>query len=151
MTAAPAERRTVLQGGRPKAYRPLPYTDRRAAFLAGVAAYARGDFFEAHELLEPAWMGTDDPAERELHQGLIKLAAGYVHAVRHNPEGMAKNLRGARQRLAAAVALGVPSIATLRDGTPLDVAALVAEIDARLTDVRAPDAADLAPTLRGVS
>lgn len=151
MTAAPAERRTVLQGGRPKAYRPLPYAERRAAFLAGVAAYARGDFFEAHELLEPAWMGTEDPAERELHQGLIKLAAGYVHAVRHNPEGMTKNLRGARQRLAAALALGVPSIATLRDGTALDVAGLVRDIDARLADIYAADAADDAPTLRGVS
>ena len=151
MTAAPAERRTVLQGGRPKAYRPLPYAERRTAFLAGVAAYARGDFFEAHELLEPAWMGTDDPAERELHQGLIKLAAGYVHAVRHNPAGMAKNLRGARERLAAAVALGVPSIAAFRDGTPLDVAALVGEIDARLADTQAPDAVDRAPALRGVS
>jgi hypothetical protein len=96
-------------------------------------------------------MGTDDPAERELHQGLIKLAAGYVHAVRHNPEGMAKNLRGARTRLAAALALGVPSIATLRDGTPLDVAALVAEIDGRLADLQAVDAADHAPALRGIS
>ena len=28
----------------------------------GLAAYERGDFFEAHELLEPAWMGTDDSA-----------------------------------------------------------------------------------------
>jgi hypothetical protein len=131
-TAGPPERPTVLQGGRPKAYRPLPYDDRRAAFLAGVAAYARGDFFEAHELLEPAWMGTDDAAERELHQGLIKLAAGYVHAVRGNPHGVAKNLRGARARLAACVGLGVPEIAALRNGAPLDVPSIVAEIDARL-------------------
>src|SRR4051794_26120747 len=96
---AEADRRTVIQGGRAKAYRPLPEGARRVAFVAGVAAYERGDFFEAHELLEPAWMGTDDPAERNLHQGLIKLAAGYVHAVRGNPEGMLKNLRGARERL----------------------------------------------------
>ena len=159
MTAAPAgppgppgptERRTVLQGGRPKAYRPLPLAERRSAFLAGVAAYARGDFFEAHELLEPAWMGTDDPAERELHQGLIKLAAAYVHAVRGNPNGIAKNLRGARDRLATALALGVPSIATFRDGGTIDISALIADIDDRLRDVRAADAADHAPTLRTV-
>jgi predicted metal-dependent hydrolase len=99
---AEAGRRTVMQGGRAKAYRPLPEATRRAAFLAGVAAYERGDFFEAHELLEPAWMGTADVAERELYQGLIKLAAGYVHAVRGNPAGLAKNLSGARDRLAAA-------------------------------------------------
>jgi predicted metal-dependent hydrolase len=93
---------TVLQGGRAKAYRPLPAADRARAFEAALDAYEQGDFFEAHELLEPAWMGTDDIAERELYQGLIKLAAGYVHAVRGNPLGLAKNLRGARERLGAA-------------------------------------------------
>ena len=51
---------TVLQGGRAKAYRPLPAAERREAFAAALAAYERGDFFLAHELLEPAWMGTDD-------------------------------------------------------------------------------------------
>ncbi len=116
--------RTVLQGGRPKAYRPLSDEDREAAFRAGVAAYAAGDFFAAHEHLEPAWMGTDDPAERDLHQGLIKLAAAYVHAVRGNPLGTAKNLRGARDRLAAA------SAADHTRGLDLD--ALVRAVDVRL-------------------
>jgi len=75
---------TILQGGRAKAYRPLPETERRAAYERGLAAYDRGDFFEAHEILEPAWMGTADIGERELYQGLIKVAAGFVHAVRGN-------------------------------------------------------------------
>ena len=88
--AAPdrGERRTVLQDGRAKAYRPLSVEKRVAAYRAGIAAYRGGDFFEAHELLEPAWMGTDEPIERALHQGLIKLAAGFVHAVRGNPAGV---------------------------------------------------------------
>ena len=128
-------RRTVLQGGRAKAYRPLAEADRRSAFVAGVAAYERGDFFLAHELLEPAWMGTDDPVERDLHQGLIKLAAGYVHAVRGNPEGMLKNLRGSRERLAAVAATESPAIALLPAGRMLDVAALVAAIDARIDEL----------------
>jgi hypothetical protein len=130
-------RRTVLQGGRAKAYRPLAEADRRTAFLAGVAAYERGDFFLAHELLEPAWMGTDDPVERELHQGLIKLAAGYVHAVRGNPEGMLKNLRGARERLEAVAVAGASglAIAALPGGGQLDVPALVAAIDARIAEL----------------
>ena len=92
------------------------------AFEAGVAAYARGDFFEAHELLEPAWMGSPDEAEREFLQGLIKLAAAYVHSVRGNPLGMAKNLRGARARLAAAGPYPAE----------IDVVALLAAIDERL-------------------
>jgi hypothetical protein len=130
-------RRTVVQGGRAKAYRPLAEADRRGAFLAGIAAYERGDFFLAHELLEPAWMGTDDPIERDLHQGLIKLAAGYVHAVRGNPEGMLKNLRGARERLEAVAIAGASelAIAALPGGGQLDVPALVAAIDARIREL----------------
>jgi hypothetical protein len=130
---------TVLQGGRPKAYRPLPQADRRAAFEAGVAAYQRGDFFEAHELLEPAWMGSPDESEREFLQGLIKLAAAYVHSVRGNPLGMAKNLRGARARLAAAVSPGAAvagAAPPLQSAAPtpaeLDLGALLAAIDERL-------------------
>lgn len=58
--------RSIVVGsdGRAKAYRPLPESDRAAALAAGLAAYERGDFFAAHEHLEPAWMGMDDPAER---------------------------------------------------------------------------------------
>jgi predicted metal-dependent hydrolase len=119
-------RRTVLQGGRQKAYRPLPASTRRRAFEAGIAAYERGDFFEAHEILEPAWMGTDDIAERDLYQGLIKLAAAYVHGVRGNPAGIARNLTGARERLAAALGSGAEA------SSGLDLTALVASIDERL-------------------
>jgi predicted metal-dependent hydrolase len=116
----------IRQGDREKAYRPLPEPARRAAFEAGLAAYARGDYFEAHEDLEPAWMGTDDLVERAPHQGLIKVAAGYVHAVRRNPAGIVKNLEGARRHLAlaepAAHAWGV------------DVRSLLADLDARLAE-----------------
>ena len=81
--------------------------------------------FLAHELLEPAWMGTLDLPERELIQGLIKLAAAFVHAARGNPAGVAKNLRGARERLANASEAG--------ERTGVDVAALLAGIDGRLS------------------
>lgn len=97
--AKPPAKQFVLQGDRAKAYRPIPLAARRHALAEGLAAYDRGDFFEAHELLEPAWMGTDEIGEREVIQGLIKLAAAFVHAARGNPAGVAKNLRGARARL----------------------------------------------------
>ncbi len=129
---------TVIQGGRAKAYRPLPETDRRAAFAAALAAYDRGDFFLTHELLEPAWMGTDDLPERELYQGLIKLAAAFVHSVRGNPRGIARNLEGARERLAAA------QRADMTGG--LDLADLLTAIDDRLARLAAdPDAASIDP------
>ena len=117
---------TVLQNGRAKAYRPLPADERRRAYDQALEAYERGDFFEAHELLEPAWMGTDDLAERTLHQGLIKLAAAFVHGVRGNPAGIAKNLVGAREHLTSAIGTP-PAVAS-----GLDVPALVVAIDERL-------------------
>ena len=119
----------IRQGDRDKAYRPLPVALRREAFEAGLAAYGRGEYFEAHEALEPAWMGTDDLAERALHQGLIKVAAGYVHAVRGNPVGIVKNLSGARRHLALA--------GPVAPAWGVDVTALLADLDARLA---APDA-----------
>jgi predicted metal-dependent hydrolase len=143
MPATPPEPRPSLirQGDRDKAYRPLPEAVRRAAFEAGLDAYARGEPFEAHELLEPAWMGTDDLAERALHQGLIKVAAAYVHAGRGNPPGITKNLAGARRHLAlagpAAAAWGV------------DLGALIADVDARLAD-RAFAATAPAPVIRRI-
>jgi hypothetical protein len=126
-------RRTVIQGDRRKAYRPISADLRHTALQEGLAAYERGDFFQAHELLEPAWMGTDDLAERALYQGLIKIAAGYVHAVRGNPIGLARNLRGAREHLATSLRLN-PEVAV---GAEIDLIALLARLDARLADIMA--------------
>ena len=132
-------RSTIMQGDRAKAYRPIPPSMRRAALAAGLHAYGRGEYFEAHELLEPAWMGTADLAERALYQGLIKLAAGYVHAVRGNPIGFARNLRGAREHLETSLRLN-PKV-SLDAG--IDAGALLAEIEARLV-VAATVAVELA-------
>jgi predicted metal-dependent hydrolase len=116
----------IRQGDRDKAYRPLPAAARREALEAGLAAHARGDYFEAHEALEPAWMGSDDLAERALHQGLIKVAAGYVHAVRGNPAGLVKNLEGGRRHLALAEPVA--------PAWGVDIASLLADLDARLAE-----------------
>jgi hypothetical protein len=130
--------RTIVQRGRAKAYRPLPVAARRKALRTALDAYRRGDYFLAHELLEPAWMGTDDPVERDLHQGLIKLAAGFVHAVRVNPVGERKNLEGARERLddPRVAALALEQALPFR----LDVPSIVAAIDDRLARLAADPA-----------
>ena len=94
----------VMERGRSKAYRPLPTEVRTAAVERGLAAYGRGAWYLAHEELEPAWMGTDDPVERAVLSGLIKLAAAYVHAARGNVLGVRTNLRGARERRRTAAA-----------------------------------------------
>ena len=126
MTDRPGRQVVIGPDGRAKAYRPLPAVERVAAVTAGLRAYGEGDFFEAHELMEPAWMGTADPVERALIQGLIKVAAADVHAVRGNPRGVVRNLEGARDRLRSAAPDG--SIT----GIDLDLAALLADIDDRL-------------------
>jgi predicted metal-dependent hydrolase len=132
VTTTDSARQVIVDAdGRAKAYRPLPQAERTAAVLAGLHAYADGDFFEAHELMEPAWMGSDDQAERDLIQGLIKLAAADVHGVRGNPRGVARNLEGARDRLERA-----------RDGdgvagVEVDVTELLTAIDARLAGLAA--------------
>ena len=138
-----------MERGRAKAHRPLPPEVRRAAVERGLAAYGRGAWYLAHEELEPAWMGTDDPAERALLSGLIKLAAAYVHAARGNPLGVLTNLRGARERLAtAAAATATPASAAGPAGANewIDLPALLIGVDDRLARIEAlcagpPDAA----------
>lgn len=122
-----------MQGDRAKAYRPIRPDLRRAALEDGLAAFARGDFFLAHELLEPAWMGTSNLAERALYQGLIKLAAGYVHAVRGNPIGVARNLRGARELLETSGRHDSEMAVT----AGIDLPALLERVDERLAAVAA--------------
>jgi uncharacterized protein len=120
------ERQVVVgEDGRAKAYRPLPDEERVAAVAAGLEAYDAGDFFEAHELMEPAWMGTADLAERNLLQGLIKVAAADVHAVRGNPAGIRRNLEGARDRIRSGAGGSIT-------GIDLDVDGVMAAIEARL-------------------
>jgi hypothetical protein len=134
--------RVIQADGRSKAYRPLPRPERAAAVRAGLEAYDRGDFFLAHELLEPAWMGTDDVRERALIQGLIKLAAADVHGVRGNPAGVARNLEGALERLRQAAEPALADRAGARGlshlpadppdiGVDLDLAAVIAAAEAR--------------------
>jgi hypothetical protein len=63
---------------------------------------------------------------------LIKLAAGYVHALRGNPVGMTRNLEGARRLLVTSVEVD-PSWGP-RAG--VDVRKLIDEVDVRLAAVR---------------
>lgn len=140
-----------MERGRAKAHRPLSQEVRTAAVERGLAAYGRGAWYLAHEELEPAWMGTDDPAERALLSGLIKLAAAYVHAARGNPLGVRTNLRGARERLATAAVTGATAAATGAAGAAvaiewIDLPTLLVGVDDRLARIEAlcaglPDAA----------
>ena len=154
----------VMERGRSKAHRPLPDEARGAAVTRGLAAYDRGAWYLAHEELEPAWMGTDDLAERALLSGLIKVAAAYVHAARGNPLGVRTNLRGARERLVTAAA-GAPappagaggppvtiaggSLGPMRAADRIDLPALLSAVDDRLASVEVLCDAPQATTVDG--
>lgn len=133
--AADLPARVVGADGRAKAYRPLAPAARRIAREAGLSAFAEGRFFEAHELIEPAWMGSPEPAERDLDQGLIKLAAAYVHAERGNLLGMRKNLAGARRRLEAVVHGHGAAGRQAADSARVDADALLSAVAADLARV----------------
>ena len=55
----------------------------------GIALFNRGEFYEAHELLEDAWH--DEQSEvRELYRGILQIAVMYFHITRGNYEGAVK-------------------------------------------------------------
>jgi hypothetical protein len=81
--------------------------ERRPVLLAGVAQYNGGFFFEAHETWEELWLQSPWPFRRFL-QGLIQLAAAFVHLMRHEYPGTIRLLNEALAKLQdAPVAAGI--------------------------------------------
>jgi predicted metal-dependent hydrolase len=72
--------------------------ERAHVLLAGVQQYNDGYFFEAHETLEDLWMQSPWPVRRFL-QGLIQLAAAFVHLVRHEYPGTVRLLGHSLEKL----------------------------------------------------
>lgn len=68
-------------------------------FEAAVEQYNAGYWFESHETLEDLWMVTPLP-DREFFQGVIQLAAAWVHFARGEYPGILKLLTAARARVA---------------------------------------------------
>jgi predicted metal-dependent hydrolase len=72
--------------------------ERRPILLAGLAQYNSGFFFEAHETWEELWLQSPWPFRRFL-QGLIQLAAAFVHLMRHEYPGTIRLLNEALAKL----------------------------------------------------
>lgn len=64
----------------------------------GLELFNRGKYFEAHEHLELAWMGTPSP-ERDLYQGLLQVGVGYFQIERGNYRGALKMFKRGRRNL----------------------------------------------------
>jgi predicted metal-dependent hydrolase len=71
-----------------------------AAFHHGIALFNRGEFYEAHEVLEDVWRAA--PTEEKLFlQGLIQVAVALVHHSRGNLAGAQSLLARGERNLEA--------------------------------------------------
>jgi predicted metal-dependent hydrolase len=64
--------------------------------LRGLEEFNRGEYFEAHESLETAWMA-EESAGRELYRAVLQVAVAYYQIVRGNYNGAAKMFLRMRQ------------------------------------------------------
>ena len=72
--------------------------ERRHILLAGIAQYNGGYFFEAHETWEDLWYLSPWPF-RTFLQGVIQVAAAFVHLMRHEYPGTVGLLDAALEKL----------------------------------------------------
>lgn len=63
---------------------PLP-----PAAIQGLRLFNAGEYFEAHEALETAWLAEAGPI-RGLYKGILQIAVAYLHLTRENYEGALK-------------------------------------------------------------
>ena len=77
---------------------PVELEARLDEFYDALEEFNDGWYFESHETLEDLWMVTPLP-EREMFQGIIQLAAAFVHLVRGDYPGILKLLDAAIDKL----------------------------------------------------
>lgn len=66
--------------------------------VEGLELLNAGEYFEAHEALEHAWMAETGPG-RELYRGILQVAVAYLQITRHNYRGALKMFMRLRQWL----------------------------------------------------
>lgn len=65
------------------------------------ACFNRGDYFEAHEVLEALWLEERGRPDARFYQGLIQLAGAFVHLQKNRLQPADALLRLAETNLAA--------------------------------------------------
>jgi len=91
---------------------------RLGEFYAALDQFNRRWYFESHETLEDLWMVTPLP-ERDFFQGIIQLAAAFVHYARREYPGIIKLLDISLEKLREFA----------RERFGVDVARLVADVE----------------------
>jgi len=64
----------------------------------GIELFNKGEFFEAHESLEAAWLETGSP-ERYLYQGILQIGLAYYQISRGNYGGAIKMFKRGQRNL----------------------------------------------------
>ena len=64
----------------------------------GIALFNEGEYYQAHEPLEAAWMQTPSP-ERDLYQGILQIGLAYYQITRGNYRGALKMFRRGHRNL----------------------------------------------------
>ena len=65
----------------------------------GIELFNQGNYFDAHEHLETAWMETVSP-ERDLYQGILQIGLAYFQITRGNYRGALKMFNRGKRNLA---------------------------------------------------
>jgi predicted metal-dependent hydrolase len=66
--------------------------------VQGLEEFNRGEYFEAHESLEIAWLGDDSPG-RDVYRAILQIAVAYYQVTRGNYKGSIKMFLRLRQWL----------------------------------------------------
>jgi hypothetical protein len=107
-------------------------------FLHGLDLLNRGEYFEAHEVIEAAWRA--EPGKiRRLYQGILQVAVVYYHITHGNYTGARKVVRRA-----------ISNLATFIDYESIDVPEIIDNlniIDARLEMSGSLKGGEFNPTL----
>jgi predicted metal-dependent hydrolase len=73
--------------------------ERDPRYRAFFDCFNRGQYFEAHEVLEDLWLPVRGGGEGDFYKGLIQLAGAFVHWQKQRPGPMAALLRLASSNL----------------------------------------------------
>jgi predicted metal-dependent hydrolase len=108
------------------------------AYRRGLELFNRGEFFDAHEVLEDVWRAAPE-AEKKFLQGLIQVAVGLHHHSRGNLAGGQSLLARAHKNLSVYPAL--------HGG--IDVAGLRAQVEQWIAALKNGEPAPEWPQIRG--
>ena len=64
----------------------------------GIKLFNLGKYYQAHDLLEEAWMDSPSP-ERDLYQGILQIGLAYYQITRGNYRGSLKMFQLAKRNL----------------------------------------------------